>query len=112
MADPFVSQVLPAMMPDQPGALGVASADGEGDAPVVAQSGAATRHSILSLLLWTNALLLLAGAQVLLAGYRLGVGNQSIQIPFVRYWMNQSLYAKDPAIVLTEIGRASCRERV
>src|SRR5260221_4305420 len=43
-------------------------------------------------------LLLLAMAQVMYAGYRLGVGNQSIQIPFLKHWVDPALYANDPMV--------------
>lgn len=43
----------------------------------------------------------LALAQVMFAGYRLGVGNQSIQIPFLKHWMDPKLYANDPMVKQT-----------
>lgn len=43
-------------------------------------------------------LLLLAMAQVMFAGYRLGVGNQSIQIPFLKHYVDKGLYANDPMV--------------
>src|SRR5438270_6396955 len=46
-------------------------------------------------------LVLLALAQVMFAGYRLGVGNQSIQIPFLKHWMDPKLYANDPMVKQT-----------
>jgi len=48
--------------------------------------------------LWILALVLLAAAQLLWAGYRLGVGNQSIQIPFLKHWINPNLYTRDPMV--------------
>src|ERR1041385_8627517 len=45
--------------------------------------------------------LLLAFAQLMFAGYRLGVGNQSIQIPFLKHWMDSRLYANDPMVKQT-----------
>lgn len=47
---------------------------------------------------WLIAFALLALAQVLFAGYELGVGNQTIQIPFLRHWQNQALFANDPVV--------------
>jgi hypothetical protein len=49
-------------------------------------------------LLLLEARILLALAQVFYAGYGLGVGNQTIQIPFLHHHINPDLYAKDPAI--------------
>jgi GH35 family endo-1,4-beta-xylanase len=46
-------------------------------------------------------ILLLALAQVMFAGYRLGVGNQSIQIPFLKHWIDPTLYANDPMVKQT-----------
>jgi hypothetical protein len=43
-------------------------------------------------------LLLLAMAQVMFAGYRLGVGNQSIQIPFLKHYVDGGLFANDPMV--------------
>lgn len=42
--------------------------------------------------------LLLALAQILFAGYRVGVGNQSIQIPFLKHFIDPQLYANDPML--------------
>ncbi len=39
--------------------------------------------------------------QMALAGYSLGVGNQTIQIPYLKHLMNPQLYALDPAIAGT-----------
>lgn len=39
--------------------------------------------------------------QVCLAGYSLGVGNQTIQIPYLKYLINPQLYAQDPAVIET-----------
>jgi endo-1,4-beta-xylanase len=47
---------------------------------------------------WLIAFALLALAQVLFAGYELGVGNQTIQIPFLRHFQNPALFAHDPVI--------------
>ena len=49
-------------------------------------------------ILGLEVILLLALAQVMYAGYRLGVGNQSIQIPFLKHWMDPALYANDPMV--------------
>src|SRR5687768_8308985 len=49
-------------------------------------------------LLAAELFLLLAFAQVLFAGYRVGVGNQSIQIPFLKHWVDPGLYANDPML--------------
>src|SRR5690242_6562628 len=43
-------------------------------------------------------LLILAMTQVMYAGYRLGVGNQSIQIPFLRHWIDKGMFANDPMV--------------
>src|SRR3954470_11605461 len=45
--------------------------------------------------------LLLAAAQVALGGYQLGVGNQSIQIAFLKHALNPALYATDPMVTQT-----------
>jgi GH35 family endo-1,4-beta-xylanase len=42
--------------------------------------------------------ILLALAQVLFAGYRVGVGNQSIQIPFLKHWIDPQLFANDSMV--------------
>jgi GH35 family endo-1,4-beta-xylanase len=47
---------------------------------------------------WLVAFALLALAQVLFAGYEMGVGNQTIQIPFLRHWQNPALFAHDPVV--------------
>jgi endo-1,4-beta-xylanase len=49
-------------------------------------------------ILGVEVIFLLALAQVMFAGYRLGVGNQSIQIPFLKHWMDPALYANDPMV--------------
>src|SRR5215212_342618 len=53
---------------------------------------------IIGKMLWVEAAILLAIVQVLFAGYRMGVGNQTIQIPFLREWVNPGLYANDPMV--------------
>lgn len=52
-------------------------------------------------LLWLAACLLLSIAQVLLAGYQFGVGNQTIQVPFLHYWGDPSLYSRDVMVQQT-----------
>jgi hypothetical protein len=47
---------------------------------------------------WLDICALLATAQVLLAGYRFGVGNQSIQVPFLKHLIDPSLFSRDPLI--------------
>jgi GH35 family endo-1,4-beta-xylanase len=42
--------------------------------------------------------LLLAAAQVALAGYQLGVGNQAIQIAFLKRWADPTLFAADAMV--------------
>lgn len=42
--------------------------------------------------------LLLAVAQVAVAGYQIGVGNQAIQIAFVKAWSNPDLFANDEMV--------------
>src|SRR5437763_16559400 len=56
---------------------------------------------VLGRILWLEAAILLAVVQVLFAGYRMGVGNQTIQIPFLKQWANPSLYANDPMVAGT-----------
>jgi endo-1,4-beta-xylanase len=55
----------------------------------------------VSRILWLEAAILLAIVQVLFAGYRMGVGNQTIQIPFLKQWANPQLYANDPMVAGT-----------
>lgn len=47
---------------------------------------------------WIEICALLTIAQVIWAGYRFGVGNQSIQIPFLKHLINPVLYSSDPII--------------
>lgn len=49
-------------------------------------------------LLWLEACILLTLAHVLLGGYRLGAGNQAIQIPFVKRLLDPTLYPNDPLV--------------
>src|ERR1041385_5572833 len=56
---------------------------------------------VIGRLLWLEAAILLALVQVLFAGYRMGVGNQTIQIPFLKQWANPQLYANDPMVAGT-----------
>ncbi len=44
---------------------------------------------------WLEVCALLAVAQVAWAGYRFGIGNQSIQVPFLKHLVDPSLYAHD-----------------
>lgn len=53
------------------------------------------------MIFWLEICLLLGIAQVLLAGYQLGVGNQSIQIPFLKHAANPTLYANDAMVQTT-----------
>jgi len=57
-----------------------------------------TARRLLRWVLGVELVLLLAFAQLMFAGYRLGVGNQSIQIPFLKHWMDSRLYANDPMV--------------
>ena len=45
--------------------------------------------------------LLLAVAQVAIAGYRLGVGNQAIQIAFLKHWADPALFTNDEMVKQT-----------
>src|SRR5437762_13594291 len=67
----------------------------------------------LGRILWLEAAILLAIVQVLFAGYRMGVGNQTIQIPFLKQWANPQLYANDPMVARSEERRVGkeCRAR-
>src|SRR4051794_31383153 len=51
---------------------------------------------------WLSICLLLSLGQVIWAGYRLGVGNQSIQIPFLKHLLDPALYANDPMVTQTQ----------
>src|SRR5271163_4202990 len=42
--------------------------------------------------------LLLAIAQVALAGYQLGIGNQAIQIAFLKHWADPALFTHDEMV--------------
>lgn len=57
--------------------------------------------TLLSRLHVVVALSLLALAHVLLTGYQLGVGNQTIQIPFLRHAADPALFANDPMVQQT-----------
>ncbi len=46
-------------------------------------------------------MVLLAAALILFGGYRLGVGNQTIQIPFLKWYLDHRLYSSDPLITRT-----------
>src|SRR5260221_1388808 len=67
-------------------------------AAVVVEESPWTLRRVLRWALGVQLVLLLAFAQLMFAGYRLGVGNQSIQIPFLKHWMDQRLYATDPMV--------------
>ncbi|HEV8608249.1 MAG TPA: endo-1,4-beta-xylanase [Tepidisphaeraceae bacterium] len=56
---------------------------------------------IVGRILWLEGAILLAIVQVLFAGYRMGVGNQTIQIPFLKQWANSQLYSNDPMVAGT-----------
>lgn len=71
----------------------------QSEAPPVAL--AVPKSSVLDRVLWLEACILLAIAHVLFAGYQLGVGNQSIQIPFLKHWANPDLYKNDPMVTAT-----------
>ncbi len=49
-------------------------------------------------LLGAELVLLMAMAQVMFAGYRMGVGNQTIQVPFLKHWADPQLYANDTMV--------------
>src|SRR3954469_21357372 len=56
------------------------------------------QNKAIGRILWIEAAILLAIVQVLFAGYRMGVGNQTIQIPFLKQWANPQLYTNDPMV--------------
>lgn len=60
-----------------------------------------TWSRVLRWLLGLELILLLALAQVMYAGYGLGVGNQSIQIPFLKHWVDPKLFAGDVMVKQT-----------
>ena len=51
--------------------------------------------------LWIPVCLLLAWLQLTLAGYELGVGNQSIQVPFLLRLHDPTLFARDVMVGTT-----------
>ncbi|MFI5377683.1 MAG: DUF6798 domain-containing protein [Tepidisphaerales bacterium] len=59
------------------------------------------RTSLSATLLAASALVLLAIALILLGGYRLGVGNQTIQVPFLKWYIDSHLFANDPMVTNT-----------
>ena len=71
----------------------VPSPVGGGDPPVVTRSAREPRWGrVVKWVLGLQVVILLALAQVMWAGYRLGVGNQTIQIPFLKLSINSELY--------------------
>src|SRR4051794_6867971 len=66
--------------------------------PPARVSFAAAGAAALRWILAAQIFLLLALAQILFAGYRVGVGNQSIQIPFLKHFIDPGLYANDPML--------------
>ncbi|MGA2496347.1 MAG: DUF6798 domain-containing protein [Tepidisphaeraceae bacterium] len=63
---------------------------------------AAAGHAGLSATLaLASALVLLAMALILLGGYRIGVGNQTIQVPFLKWYIDANLFANDPMVTHT-----------
>src|SRR5437763_2600512 len=65
------------------------------------RSGLGVGGRLVRAVLGVELLVLLALAQVMFAGYRLGVGNQSIQIPFLKHWIDPGLYANDSMVTQT-----------
>ena len=59
------------------------------------------RSSTISPLAGVALCLLLAVAQVALAGYQMGVGNQAIQIAFLKRFADPTLYASDAMVQQT-----------
>jgi hypothetical protein len=49
-------------------------------------------------LMWAGAILALAVAQILFAGYQFGAGNQAVQIPFLLKSADPSLFARDAMV--------------
>src|SRR5918993_452785 len=74
-----------------------------GGPPVApAESGRQPRWGkVVKWLLGAQVILLLALAQVMWAGYRLGVGNQTIQIPFLKRSIDADLYKGDAMVEQT-----------
>jgi GH35 family endo-1,4-beta-xylanase len=69
-------------------------------APITDQAGAGTKRT--SVILIVIASVLLALAQLTVGGYRLGVGNQSIQIPILKSEIDPTLFAKDVVLSTTK----------
>src|SRR6266516_2253426 len=69
------------------------------DYPVLPVARASDR--MIGKALWLEAAILLGIVQVLFAGYRMGVGNQTIQIPLLKQSANPQLYANDPMVAGT-----------
>ena len=72
---------------------------------MAAQSPSSRSPELLSrppqFLLWALACVLLACAQLLWAGYQLGIGNQAIQIAFLQALHNPQLFTRDIMVVQT-----------
>lgn len=51
---------------------------------------------------WLSICLLASVAQLLLGGYHLGAGNQTIQIPFLQHLLDPSLYSNDAMVQQTQ----------
>lgn len=62
---------------------------------------AARRSAFSASLALASALVLLAMALILLGGYRMGVGNQTIQVPFLKWYIDAHLYANDSMVTRT-----------
>jgi endo-1,4-beta-xylanase len=68
--------------------------------PVLPDS-AARPASLTATLALGSALVLLGAALMLLGGYRLGVGNQTIQVPFLKWYVDHQLFANDSMVART-----------
>src|SRR5688572_26757459 len=75
---------------------------GGGDPPANAHLQREPRWGrLVKWVLGLQVVILLALAQVMWAGYRLGVGNQTIQIPFLKRSINSELYKGDAMVEQT-----------
>src|SRR5688572_14510747 len=73
-----------------------------GDPPLLARSSREPRWGrVVKWVLGLQVVILLALVQVMWAGYRLGVGNQTIQIPFLKRSINSELYKGDAMVEQT-----------
>ncbi|HEY4328454.1 MAG TPA: DUF6798 domain-containing protein, partial [Phycisphaerae bacterium] len=61
----------------------------------------ADRGSTVPVLAGMGLCLLLTVAQMALGGYQLGVGNQTIQIAFLKHWAAPYMYSSDPMVTQT-----------